>query len=147
MDATSLPPQAGLKLMLVNGCARLEQAAGLHAASAPALVATSEYVGDGLALSFAVHFYRGLAGGASIGAAFGEAQDALRAEVHAEQAELDSSLRIPSAGEEAKGLRLFHMPGQLLVQLPLKQWGKKPEQRRYHQNGNTGQRRRIPGLR
>ena len=105
--AEFLAGQRGLKLVFLNACSTRAQAAGLHGAGVPAVIATREDIDDDLALRLAVHFYRGLAGGAAIAEAYGEAQGALRAEVYAEHETLDPSLWVLSAEDAAKA---WHMP-------------------------------------
>ncbi len=98
--AAFLAAQSGLRLVFLNGCSTLEQAAGLHAAGVGAVIATSEEVGDDDALRFAAHFYRGLAGGASIGESYAQAHGALQAEAYAQAVPPDPSLWLLSARDE-----------------------------------------------
>lgn len=64
-----------LKLVFLNGCATEGHVAGLQQAGVPAVVATTTgTVHDDTACRFAQRFYKGLAGGAPLGAAFAEAR-------------------------------------------------------------------------
>lgn len=72
--ARFLAHQRGLQLVFLNACSTEGQVADLLEAGVPAVLATSQAVDDLAATIFAARFYRGLAGGASIAAAFGEAR-------------------------------------------------------------------------
>ena len=78
--AAFLGHQTGLQLAFLNGCSTQSQAQGLLDAGVAVVVATSQAIDDRAATEFASRFYAGLAGGASLGTAFGEAQAALRTE-------------------------------------------------------------------
>jgi WD40 repeat protein len=72
--ARFLAQQRGLTLVFLNGCSTEGQVADLLAAGVPAVIATDQAVDDAQATAFAARFYRGLAGGATIGAAYKEAK-------------------------------------------------------------------------
>lgn len=72
--ARFLGVQEGLKLVFLNGCATREHADLLLKANIPAVIATSRKINDKQARQFAETFYKGLASGASIEEAFGEAE-------------------------------------------------------------------------
>ena len=76
--AAFLSHQTGLQLAFLNGCSTQGQAQGLLDAGVAVVMATSQTIDDRAATEFAARFYTGLAGGASLGTAFGEAQAALR---------------------------------------------------------------------
>jgi formylglycine-generating enzyme required for sulfatase activity len=84
--AAFLAQQPGLQLAFLNGCSTEAQVADLHAAGIPAVVATTLDVLDDWAEQFAVRFYKGLVGGATIAGAFGAAQAEIEAR-HGKQAE------------------------------------------------------------
>lgn len=69
-----LASQTGIKLVFLNGCATKAHADLLLAAGIPAVIATSRKIDDYQATRFATTFYHGLASGANIGEAFGEAE-------------------------------------------------------------------------
>ncbi len=69
-----LGSQQGIKLVFLNGCATKAHADLLLAAGIPAVIATARKIDDYQATRFATVFYHGLASGASIGDAFGEAE-------------------------------------------------------------------------
>jgi|GEM_PF-2470501 len=71
--------QRSLKLVFLNGCATEEHANRLLDVGIPAVLATSHKIDDAQATLFARTFYRGIAGGASIERAFGEAQSSVLA--------------------------------------------------------------------
>lgn len=71
--------QEGLRLVFLNGCSTEAQVAELHAAGVPAVIAATEDVLDDWAEQFAVRFYKGLVGGATVVTAFAAA----RAEIEA----------------------------------------------------------------
>ncbi|QLQ06708.1 MAG: CHAT domain-containing protein [Anaerolineae bacterium] len=74
----SLPgPTARAELVFLNGCSTEGQVLDLLAAGVSAVIATDQAVDDAAATGFAVRFYQGLAGGASIAAAFEQARAAL----------------------------------------------------------------------
>ncbi|MEL6588921.1 MAG: CHAT domain-containing protein [Bacteroidota bacterium] len=72
--ARFLGSQQGLRLVFLNACATKEHAQLLMDAGIPAVIATSRKIGDNRAQRFARYFYQGLAAGASIEEAFGEAE-------------------------------------------------------------------------
>ncbi len=72
--ARFLAQQRGLQLVFLNGCSTEGQVVDLLAAGVPAVIATDQAVDDAQATAFAARFYRGLAGGASIAAAYDEAR-------------------------------------------------------------------------
>lgn len=67
---TLLGMQEGLKLVFLNGCLTERHMEALLEAGVPAVVGTTTEVDDAIARAFAVDFYRELAGGRSIDAAF-----------------------------------------------------------------------------
>jgi WD40 repeat protein len=75
--AEFLGQQSGLELVFLNGCSTQSQARGLLDANVSAVVATSQAIDDAVATAFAGHFYSGLTGGATLEAAFKEAQGAV----------------------------------------------------------------------
>ena len=75
--ARFLGAQKGIKLVFLNGCATEEHATLLLEQNIPAVIATSEKINDAMAQKFAAIFYRGLASGASVQEAFGEAEGIL----------------------------------------------------------------------
>lgn len=76
--AAFLGQQRGLEMAFLNGCSTQRQAQGLLDAGVPAVIATAQAIDDAAATEFAGRFYQGLAGGASLGAAFREAEAAVR---------------------------------------------------------------------
>lgn len=76
--ARFLAQQRGLQLVFLNGCSTAGQVADLLAAGVPAVIATDQEVDDTQATAFAARFYRGLAGGAAIAAAYEEARAAMQ---------------------------------------------------------------------
>ncbi|MEL6853329.1 MAG: CHAT domain-containing protein [Bacteroidota bacterium] len=68
--ATLLGLEPNLKLVFLNACKNAGQVADLFAAGVPAVIATSEYIADSMALSLARHFYSGLAQGRTLESAF-----------------------------------------------------------------------------
>ncbi|MBW7884474.1 MAG: type I toxin-antitoxin system ptaRNA1 family toxin [Caldilineaceae bacterium] len=73
-----LAQQQGLRLVFLNGCANAEQVKALHEAGVGVVIATLRGVDDEVARLFAVAFYQGLTGGATVRAAFEEAKAAVR---------------------------------------------------------------------
>jgi WD40 repeat protein len=76
--AAFLGQRTGLELVFLNGCSTQEQAEGFLNAGVSAVIATSRSIDDDVARNFAKYFYNGLAGGASIGTAYREAQEATK---------------------------------------------------------------------
>lgn len=76
--AAFLGEQRGLELVFLNGCSTAPQLQGLLDAGCPAVIATARAVDDQVAMDFASHFYRGLAGGANLESAFDTAAGATR---------------------------------------------------------------------
>lgn len=72
--ARFLGAQQGIHLVFLNGCANQEHAQLLLDAKIPVVIATSRKINDTQARIFAEVFYKGLAGGTSIGDAFKEAE-------------------------------------------------------------------------
>lgn len=72
--AAFLAQQRGLQLVFLNGCSTQQQTEGLLDANVPAVIATSRSIDDQVATNFAYQFYQGLAGGATIGTAYNEAE-------------------------------------------------------------------------
>ncbi|GAB4420635.1 MAG: hypothetical protein OHK0039_34490 [Bacteroidia bacterium] len=68
-----LANQPGLKLVFLNGCSTREQALELRAAGIPAVIATSDVISDEVARRFALRFYKGLGGYATIQKSFSDA--------------------------------------------------------------------------
>jgi hypothetical protein len=78
--ATFLGQQQSPRLVFLNGCSTRPQVEGLLAARVPAVLATTQKIGDEVAMRFVARFYQGLAGGASLVEAYREAEGAVRAE-------------------------------------------------------------------
>ena len=76
--ARFLGQQKGLQLVFLNGCSTQQQTQGLLDANVPAVISTSRAIDDRVATGFSHHFYRGLAGGATIQTAFNEADAAVQ---------------------------------------------------------------------
>ena len=72
--ARFLAQQRGLQLVFLNGCSTQGQVDDLLAAGVGAVIATDQAVDDAAATAFAARFYAGLAGGATLAAAFHEAE-------------------------------------------------------------------------
>jgi hypothetical protein len=68
-----LAQQGSLQLVFLNGCSTRAQAFGLREAGIPAVIATSQAIQDDIAQRFAIRFYKGLAGAASIQKGFADA--------------------------------------------------------------------------
>ena len=77
--AAFLGQQRGLQLVFLNGCSTRQHTEALLAANVSAVIATSRAIKDRVAMEFAAHFYRGLAGGASVRKAYTEAEAGARA--------------------------------------------------------------------
>ena len=78
--AAFLSRQTGLQLVFLNGCSTQPQVQGLLDAGVAAVIATAQAIDDAVATDFAVRFYKGLAGGASLQTAFHEAEAACKTE-------------------------------------------------------------------
>lgn len=74
--AAFLAQQRGLQLVFLNGCSTQQQTDGLLDANVSAVISTSRAIDDAVATDFSCHFYRGLAGGATIRTAYNEAEAA-----------------------------------------------------------------------
>jgi hypothetical protein len=85
--AAFLGRQQGLRLVFLNACSTEANVRDLLAARVGAVIATSQTIDDRVATDFSARFYRGLASGASLGQAYAEAGDEVRA-----------ALRTPHAG-------------------------------------------------
>ncbi|MFN8464033.1 MAG: CHAT domain-containing protein [Caldilineaceae bacterium] len=72
--ARFLAEQPGLSLVFLNACSTGDQVDELHAANVPAVVATTEEIPDDWAALFAVRFYTGMLGGATIASALRAAE-------------------------------------------------------------------------
>ncbi|MEZ4824694.1 MAG: CHAT domain-containing protein [Bacteroidia bacterium] len=71
--AQFLANQPGLQLVFLNGCSTKNQAQDLRAAGIPSVIATSEKINDDIAQRFAIRFYKGIGGYASIQKSFTDA--------------------------------------------------------------------------
>jgi WD40 repeat protein len=78
--ARFLGQQTGLRVVFLNGCSTRGQVRDLLAAGVPAVIATEREIEDDVAVRFASRFYRALARGATLGAAFDEARGAVEAD-------------------------------------------------------------------
>ncbi|TAE49490.1 MAG: CHAT domain-containing protein [Bacteroidetes bacterium] len=67
-----LANQSGLQVVFLNGCSSRSQALDLRAAGIPAVIGTSRAIQDDIATRFAVRFYKGLAGYATVSKAFAD---------------------------------------------------------------------------
>ena len=76
--ARFLGQQRGLELVFLNGCSSRGQVQGLLDAGVPAVIATSQAIDDAVATEFSSRFYKALASGAAIRAAYAEAQGAVQ---------------------------------------------------------------------
>ncbi|MEZ5944565.1 MAG: CHAT domain-containing protein [Planctomycetaceae bacterium] len=72
--------QRALELVFLNGCSTQKQTEGLLAANVSLVISTSQAIDDAIATEFSRRFYSGLASGASIRTAFGEAESAIQME-------------------------------------------------------------------
>ena len=68
-----LANQANLELVFLNGCSTRAQALDIRAAGIPTVIATSDVINDEIAQRFAIRFYKGLGGYASLQKAFTDA--------------------------------------------------------------------------
>lgn len=107
--ARFLAQQRGLQLVFLNGCSTEGQVADMLMVGVPAVIATDQAVDDAQATTFATRFYRGLAGGAAIAAAYEEA----RAAMQMAGAPTYRHLGAAEVLQEAKGIpwRLHVRPG------------------------------------
>ncbi|MDX2249851.1 MAG: CHAT domain-containing protein [Bacteroidia bacterium] len=71
--ARFLANQANLELVFLNGCSTKNQALDLRAAGIPTVIATSDKINDAIAQRFAIRFYKGIGGYASIQKSFTDA--------------------------------------------------------------------------
>ncbi|MFN8463993.1 MAG: CHAT domain-containing protein [Caldilineaceae bacterium] len=78
--AEYLAVQPNLRLVFLNACNTQAQAAKLVSANNRAALTIKDEIDDEWASRFAVHFYRALAGGASVGEAYVQAQSAVQGE-------------------------------------------------------------------
>ncbi len=78
--AAFLSRQLGLQLVFLNGCSTRRQVEALLEANVPLVIATSQAIKDDVAKEFASRFYRGLASGINVQAAYREAEAAVRAQ-------------------------------------------------------------------
>ena len=78
--AAFLSRQLGLQLIFLNGCSTQRQVEALLDANIPMVIATSQAIKDDVAKEFASRFYRGLASGINVQAAYKEAEAAVRAQ-------------------------------------------------------------------
>ncbi len=90
--------KGAIRCVVLNACYSQPQAAAI-AASIPCVVGMSDAIADGMAQRFALAFYRALADGDDINAAFG--QGALEIELHSDavQAQVPVLLPSPDAGK------------------------------------------------
>ncbi len=72
--AAFLAQQRGVQLVFLNGCSTQSQTQGLLDAGISSVISTSRKIDDKVATDFAFQFYQGLAGGATIGTAYHEAE-------------------------------------------------------------------------
>lgn len=79
--AAFLGMQAGLKLVVLNGCSTRAQADLLLSAGIPAVITTACAIEDSVAMRFATGFYTELAGGETVSRAFAKAGEAVRLRV------------------------------------------------------------------
>lgn len=75
--AAFLGQQRGLQLVFLNGCSTRKQTQGLLDANVSAVISTSRAIDDAVATEFSRVFYQGLAGGATLRAAFCDAEAAV----------------------------------------------------------------------
>jgi hypothetical protein len=68
----------GLQLVFLNGCSTQQQTQALLDANISAVISTSRSIDDKVATDFSCRFYQGLAGGASVRAAYNEAGAAVQ---------------------------------------------------------------------
>lgn len=71
--AQFLKNQSGLHLVFLNGCSTRDQADDLRKAGIPNVIATSQVINDSAARQFAIRFYKGMGGYASIEKSFKDA--------------------------------------------------------------------------
>lgn len=76
-----LSGQKELKLVFLNGCCTKDQAEALKEADVPAVIGTSDEIGDSNAVAVAARFYNGIANGLTIGKAWKEAQDSIHIKI------------------------------------------------------------------
>lgn len=76
--AAFLSRQTGLQLVFLNGCSTQPQVQGLLDAGVATVIATAQAIDDAVATDFAERFYKGLAGGGTLGNAFHEAEASCR---------------------------------------------------------------------
>ena len=76
--AAFLSQQQGLQLVFFNGCATRQQTEGLLRAGVKGVISTVQAIDDTVAMDFADHFYRQLAGGTGLQTAFNTAKAALQ---------------------------------------------------------------------
>src|SRR5262245_42291721 len=70
--------QRGLELVFLNGCSSRDQGGSLLGAGVAAVIATSQAIDDAVATEFSARFYKALASGVPIRAAYSEAEAAIR---------------------------------------------------------------------
>lgn len=68
-----LANQENLEMVFLNGCSTKAQALDMRAAGIPSVIATSSEINDDIAQRFALRFYKGLAGYASVEKSFSDA--------------------------------------------------------------------------
>ncbi|MFN8469468.1 MAG: CHAT domain-containing protein [Caldilineaceae bacterium] len=95
--------QTELKLVFLNACENHAQAAGLHAAGVPAAIVTTGEVEDDLCPTFAMRFYRALAGGFTLAESFAKARLAAEGEAYAQAGRSDISPWLLSMPDPAAG--------------------------------------------
>lgn len=84
-----LGTQKGLGLVFLNGCSTETHVQALLAARVPAVIATSEEIGDEMATDFAAWFYKSLGAEADLETAFKNAEYCIRSQ------EKDGTARVP----------------------------------------------------
>lgn len=118
--ARFLGSQQGLELVFLNGCATLQHAQLLLDANIPAVIATSRKIDDKQARQFAGYFYKGIASGASIQEAYGEAEGLMLAEygpqgVRANAGGDQSRSLFWEGGETEEEAQKYELPWQLFL--------------------------------
>lgn len=107
-----LSAQSGLQLVALNACSTKDHVQALHTAKVPIVLATHADIPDSeWVVTFAETFYRGLAGGQSIAAAFAEAKAAKwSAEFGARETQDPDQWDLYSVSEAALAWRLPPAP-------------------------------------
>ena len=108
--AAFLGKQTQLKFVFLNGCSTRGQVDDLHAEGVPVVMATSTAINDDVAQQFAEQFYRRLAEGASIQAAFNSYQDIVSIK-QIPKKDLYRGFQVPSAFDDRFPWELYIKPG------------------------------------